>query len=102
MLRSQMDRLRPIFELAVAGDPTIAVQFPSLAALLGAKQAIAQRSALTRKAKAEGKPQTHGVVGKKRKKAAEKAAYAAPAEVPVASVAAPAAEAPSAAVAVPP
>jgi len=81
MARSQMDLLRPIFSLAVSHDPQLAVELPSLAALLGAKQAIAQRAASTKKANAQaiakGEQPTHGLVGKKRKRAAEKAAYAA-------------------------
>jgi hypothetical protein len=79
-IRAMMDRLRPAFDLAVAADPTIASRFPNLAALLGAKKAAAKQGAATRqlnkKAIAEGKPPTHGAVGKKRQRATEKQAVA--------------------------
>jgi hypothetical protein len=78
-VRAQMDRLRPSFQLAVTGDPTVATTYPGLATLLFAKKAIALRGASTRalnkKALAVGKEPLHGQAGKKRKKAAEKAAY---------------------------
>jgi hypothetical protein len=77
-LRPVMERLRPLFDIAVSADPTLLVKLPSLATLLGARTAIAQKGAATRKrnrvAKAKGAPQTHGKVGKTRKRAEEKAA----------------------------
>jgi hypothetical protein len=85
-MRMQMERLRPAFDLAVAGDPTIATQFPGLASFLGAKRAIARKSAATRlannAAEANGEAPFHGTTGKKRKKAAEKAALVATAASP--------------------
>ena len=55
-------------------------RYPGLASLLGAKKAIAKKAAVTRrlnkKAVAEGKAPIHGRVGKKRQRAAEKAAAA--------------------------
>src|SRR5580700_8175442 len=75
-LRPVMDRLRPLFDIAVTADPTLLVKLPSLATLLGARTAIAVRGAATRQrnrqAKAKGEPQTHGKVGKTRKREAEK------------------------------
>jgi hypothetical protein len=80
-LRAQMERLQPSFELAANGTSNVKTLFPGLATLLGARQVIARKGASTRKmnkeAEAKGEPQVHGSVGKKRKRAAEKAAYAA-------------------------
>ncbi len=77
-LRPVMERLRPLFDIAVQADPTLLVKLPSLATLLGARTAIAQKAVATRlrnkEAKAKGEPQTHGKVGKTRKRAEEKAA----------------------------
>ncbi len=77
-LRPVMERLRPLFDIAVSADPTLLVKLPSLATLLGARTAIAQKAVATRQrnkaAKAKGEPQTHGKVGKTRKRAEEKAA----------------------------
>jgi hypothetical protein len=76
-LRSMMDRLGPLFGIAAASDPSLAVTFPSLAALLGAKKTIAQKAVtatrLNRVAKAKGEPATHGAAAKRRQRAAEKA-----------------------------
>lgn len=76
--RDQLARVAPVFALAAKADPTLVTRFPKLAALLTAKQSIAKKGAATRaanrSAKAKGKPETHGVVGKRRKRAAEKAA----------------------------
>ncbi|HEY2517133.1 MAG TPA: hypothetical protein VGI39_39945 [Polyangiaceae bacterium] len=81
VLRSFMQRLVPVFAMAIAADPSLAATFPSLTALLGARKAIAQKAVATRKAnntaKAKGEAQTHGVIGKRRQRAAEKAALAA-------------------------
>jgi hypothetical protein len=102
-MREQMDTLRPAFALAAKRDPKLIVRFSGLAKLLGAKRAIAQKGASTRrankKAEAEGKPQVHGKVGKKRQCAAEKASLAAvgsatPVAVAQVASAAPAAVAP--------
>ena len=80
-VRVQMDRLRPAFDLAVVGDPTITTQFAGLASFLGAKKVIAKKGVATRKANKEaaanGEAPFHGTSGKKRKKAAEKAALVA-------------------------
>jgi hypothetical protein len=80
-LRTQMERLQPSFDLAASGTSNVGTLFPNLATLLGAKKVIARKGASTRKmnkeAEAKGEPQVHGSVGKKRKRAAEKAAYAA-------------------------
>jgi hypothetical protein len=77
-LRPVMERLRPLFDTAVQADPTLLVKLPSLGTLLGARTAIAQKAVATRQrnkeAKAKGEPQTHGKVGKTRKRAEEKAA----------------------------
>src|ERR1700727_2088698 len=76
-----MDRLRPAFTLAVKADASLASTYPSLAELLGIKKANALKGAATRQrnkqAAAEGKPATHGAVGKAREKRAAKAALAA-------------------------
>ena len=73
-----MERLRPLFDIAVTADPTLLVKLPSLATLLETRTTIAQKGAATRKrnkeSKAKGKPQTHGKIGKTRKRAEEKAA----------------------------
>jgi len=74
-----MDRLKPAWDLAVMADPDLATQYPGLASLLGAKKAIADKAASTRRANkkaiAEGKAPLHGAVGKQRKNAAKNAAY---------------------------
>jgi hypothetical protein len=76
-IRVMMDRLGPAFELAVTGDATVASTMPGLAALLGAKKAIAQKAVATKKANkaavARGEAPVHGVVGKRRLRAAQKA-----------------------------
>jgi hypothetical protein len=73
-----MARIQPLFELAVAGDPTLGTQYPMLVKLFGAQRVIAQKAAATRKANrkaiAEGKPPVKGQVGKRRQRAAQKAA----------------------------
>ncbi len=73
-----MARLRPLFDTAVKADPTLRVKLPAPATLLGARTAIAQKAVATRRrnkqSKAKGEPQTHGKVGKDRKRAEEKAA----------------------------
>jgi hypothetical protein len=79
-IRGMMERLKPTWALAVTADPTLAVKYPNLASLLAAKQQNAKLGAATRalnrQAIAEGKPPTHGAIGKKRKRAAEKQAAA--------------------------
>jgi len=79
-LRPVMLSMRPLFEAATKVDPTILVRLPALATLLGARTAIALKGAATRarneEAKAKGEPQTHGKVGKTRKRAEEKSALA--------------------------
>jgi hypothetical protein len=79
-LRPVMLTLRPMFEGALRVDPTLAVKLPALVTLLGARTAIAMKAVATRQrnraAKAKGEPQSHGKVGKERKREAEKAALA--------------------------
>ncbi|HEY2512966.1 MAG TPA: hypothetical protein VGI39_18995 [Polyangiaceae bacterium] len=79
-IRMLMSQLVPIFAIAAAANPKLLTQYPGLASLLGAKKTIAQKGASTRKAnktaKAEGKPETHGVVGKQNQRRLEKAAAA--------------------------
>jgi hypothetical protein len=81
MLRAVMDRLRPAFTLAATTDPSLLTKYPGLATLLGMRKSFSQKAAstrrLNRKAVAEGKPPTHGKVGKARQRAAERAALAA-------------------------
>jgi hypothetical protein len=80
LLRPMMARIGPAFILAVEGDPAMAAQYPGLTTLLDAKKTIAKKAVATKKANkknvAEGKPPTHGKVGKAATKAAEKAALA--------------------------
>ena len=79
-IRQLMSQLVPIFAIAAAANPKLLTQYPGLASLLGAKKAIARKAVSTKKAnktaKAEGKPETHGVVGKKNQRRLEKAAAA--------------------------
>lgn len=106
-IRSIMDRLGPLWDIASAADPSLAVTFPALATLFGAKKAIAQKAVSTKRlnkeAIARGEEPIHGVVGKKRKKASDKALAAAAkaaglGSAPVAPVASPPAAAPAATV----
>lgn len=80
-IRSLMDRLGPLWEITAAADPSLAVTYPALATLFGAKKVIAQKAVSTKKlnkeAVARGEAPTHGVVGKRRQKAAQKALAAA-------------------------
>jgi hypothetical protein len=80
-IRAMMDRLRPLFEIAAAADPSLAVTFPSLAALFSAKSVIAHKAVATKRlnkaAIARGEQPNHGAVGKRRQKAADKAVVAA-------------------------
>jgi hypothetical protein len=80
-IRAVMETLRPAFDLASSANKSLATQLPSLAGLLDAQKVIARRSAATRAAnkgeKAEGRPETHGKVGRSRARAAAKAALAA-------------------------
>ncbi len=111
-LRSIMDRLGPLWAIASAADPSLAVTFPALATLFGAKKAIAQKAVSTKRlnkeAVARGEQPTHGQVGKRRQKAEQKALAAAAtaaglkagAAPTVAPPPAPPAQAPSAPVAV--
>lgn len=76
--REQMARVAPLFVIAAKADPSLATKYPKLAALLTAKRAIAKKAAATRiankKADEKGEPARHGQVGKRRKRAAERAA----------------------------
>jgi hypothetical protein len=80
-IRSLMDRLAPLWEIATAADPSLAATYPALATLFSAKKAIAQKAVSTKKlnkeAIARGEEPTHGVVGKRRQKKAQKALAAA-------------------------
>jgi hypothetical protein len=73
--------LKPAFLAALRIDPSLATKYPKLAVLLGAKKASARKAATTthlnRKAVAAGEQPYHGAVGKKRQRAAEKAALTA-------------------------
>jgi hypothetical protein len=79
-LRPLMASIAPAFAVAVSADPAFAAKYPGLTTLLCAKMIIAHKGASTKKANkqavAEGKPPTHGKVGKKATKAAQKAALA--------------------------
>ena len=80
-IRALMDRMRPVFEIAAVGDQALASTFPSFAALFSAKKAIAQKAVATKRlnkaAVARGEAPIHGVVGKRRLKAANRAILAA-------------------------
>jgi len=86
VMRPTMESLKSAFDLAVTRDPSLTAKLPGLAALLGVKQAIARKAVSTKrankKALAEGKPATHGEVGKTRKKQSDKAILAAAADAP--------------------
>jgi hypothetical protein len=77
-VRRLMDKIQPLFELAIASDASVGTQFPMLVKLFGAQRVIAQKAAATRKANlkavAEGKAPVKGQVGKRRQRAAQKAA----------------------------
>jgi hypothetical protein len=98
-IRAIMARLQPVFALAAVADQSLVTTFPSFAALLGAKKAIAKKAAATRKANnaaiARGEAPIHGIIGKKRQKKQAKALVAAAnAAAPVATQPAPVAPAP--------
>ncbi len=80
-VRAQLKRIKPAFALAVQSDDALGAKYPALASLLMAKSTIAIKAVSTRRlnklAIAEGKPPIHGGVGKRRKRAADKAAGAA-------------------------
>jgi hypothetical protein len=80
VMRASMASLIVAFTLAAQRDASLPAKLPGLAALLGVKRDIATRAAATKKANkkaiAEGRAPTHGVVGKKRQKAANKAIVA--------------------------
>ncbi len=94
-MRAHMDSLRPAFDLAATANPQLVTKYPGLAAVLGAKKAIAQKAASTKRlnkeAIAKGEAPVHGAVGKKRQRKAEKAALAsgAAATPPTSSTSAP-------------
>src|SRR5579883_1064199 len=79
-VRRQLSRMKPSYAVAVQSDPALAEKLPQLTSLLDAKQAIAKKAVATRRAnkaaEAEGKPAVHGNVGKRRSRAAAKAALA--------------------------
>jgi hypothetical protein len=80
-VRTIINRLRPLFEFAAEGNPSLASALPGLATLFGAKRAIAKKGAATRRANraavARGEPPFHGGVGKVRMKRAQRAALVA-------------------------
>jgi len=77
-IRRLMDRLQPLFELAVSSDASIGEQFPGLRKLFNAQRVIAAKAVATKKANrqamAEGKAPVKGKVGQRRQRAAQKAA----------------------------
>ncbi len=79
-IRAALIRLAQAFLLAAQANPKLVTTYPGLSSLLGAKKAIAQKGASTKRlnneARAKGEPANHGVVGKKRQRRAEKAALA--------------------------
>ena len=79
-VRQQIASLKPAFKLAAAANPALLTTYPKLAALLGAKSAIAKKGSATKaankKAKAAGQPATHGASGKNAVAKAAKAALA--------------------------
>jgi hypothetical protein len=80
VIRTQLDSLRPAFALAARRNPNLPEKYANLAKLLAVPAATAQIANATKKANkkavAEGKPPTHGKVGKRAAKAAQKAALA--------------------------
>jgi hypothetical protein len=105
LIRTQMDSLRPAYLLAAKRNPKLAEQYGGLAKLLTAPAAVAQTALATKKANkqavAEGKAPIHGKVGKRRQRAAEKAALAAASAKPAPANPGAAATAPQAQVQVP-
>jgi hypothetical protein len=100
-IRPLVEKLVTAFKLAVDTNKALLSEFPGLATFLGARSMIAQKAASTKRlnkqAIAEGKPPIHGAVGKRRQRAAEKAAAAKLAEAgstPVAPPQSPATPAP--------
>jgi hypothetical protein len=79
-IRAMMVNLKAAFDLAAAGDASLTATLPSLAALFGAKKAIARKAAavkkLNKQAVAKGELPIYGLVGKRRLRKAEKAAVA--------------------------
>jgi len=80
-MRTTMNRLKPAFLLAAKTNPSIGTTYAGLAALLDARSVSAKKAVATKKKnkqdEAEGKMPTAGLVGKKRGRAAAKAALAA-------------------------
>jgi hypothetical protein len=81
LIRTQLDTLRPAYLLAVKRNPKIAEQYAGLAKLLTLPATVAAVGTATKlankKAIAEGRAPTHGKVGQRRQRKAEKAALAA-------------------------
>jgi hypothetical protein len=71
--RVLLEGVKTPFQLASARDPSLASKFPALLRLLGAAQAVAAKSASTRKAnqkaQANGEPEVHGKAGRRLKAA---------------------------------
>jgi hypothetical protein len=80
-IRAMINRIQAVLEPVTTADPSLVTTFPSFATLLGAKKVIAKKGAAVRRlnnaAIARGEAPVHGVVGKKRQRAAQKAAAAA-------------------------
>ena len=80
-VRRQLETVRPAFALALKRNPKLAEQYPGLARLLAAPSMAALEGAAARRANknavAEGRLPIHGKIGKKRQRAAERAALAA-------------------------
>jgi hypothetical protein len=88
-MRQAMERLRRALALAIKTNPSVGASYAGLAALLGIKTGIARKGAATKRlnkaAIAKGEAPTHGLVGKRRKKAAAKVTGAPAAPTPTTS-----------------
>jgi hypothetical protein len=77
--RALMNKMKMAFELASLANPGDTAGYMNLRSFLGFAKAVAKKGASTRrangKATANGQPAVHGAAGKKREKAAQKAAY---------------------------
>ncbi len=84
-VRDHMARIKPAMALALRSDSSIAGKYVNFVTLLGARTTIARKGASTRRAnkisELKGELPTHGVVGKQRKRAADKAAVAKATEI---------------------
>ncbi len=80
-VRAHLGSVRPAFALALRRNPHLAEAYPGYATLLACRSENARRGAATKRAnrdaQAAGEPPFHGKVGKRRERAAAKAALAA-------------------------